>query len=191
MEKNINQIIKDRRSIYPKEYTGEIIPDEVIITLLENANFAPNHHSNYPWRFVVIKPHKIKVWLEQAAEIYKTESTETSFKQEKYQKILDHSSKISHSIAIVYNQELDSKAKYIEDICAIACAVQNMYLSLTQFEQVGGYWSTGLGTNSKLMHDYLNLESNQQLLGFLILGNVENKRTLGGRKNYEHFVRDF
>ncbi|MDP2175897.1 MAG: nitroreductase [Bacteroidota bacterium] len=189
MEKNINHIIKERRSIFPKEYTGEILPDEVLNTLLENANFAPNHHSNYPWRFVIINPNKIKVWLDKAAEIYQSNTSKELFKEDKFNKILGFSQLISHVIAIVMVRE-DSKTKELEDVEAVACAVQNMYLSLSQFENAGGYWSTGLGTYDSEMKSFLRLNENETLLGYFILGHVAEKRMLGGRRNYQNFVRE-
>ena len=40
----IKDVIKHRRSIYPKEYRqGKTIPDEIIWQILENANPALNH----------------------------------------------------------------------------------------------------------------------------------------------------
>ena len=43
----IKDVIKHRRSIYPKEYQqGKTIPDEIIWQILENANFAPNHNQS-------------------------------------------------------------------------------------------------------------------------------------------------
>ena len=66
-----------------------------------------------------------------------------------------------------------------------------MYLSLWQFENVGGYWSTGLGTYHPAMSEFLKLTTKQQLLGFFVLGQVDNKRTEGVKKNVNLFVRYF
>lgn len=189
MQKNINQIIHNRRSIYPKEFTGKILDISVIETLLENANQAPNHKANYPWRFVVITGEKIYHWLHFASEIYTRNTTPEKFNQDKVDKIMGNIPKISHAIAIVMHRDEEAKSVEAEDICAVACAVQNMYLSLDQFEQAGGYWSTGLGTYSGSMKEFLKLEANEQLLGYFIVGDVEIKRTEGHKKDYKNFVR--
>jgi nitroreductase len=188
VEKNINQIIKERRSIFPKEYSGQILPENVIETLLENANFAPNHHSNYPWRFIVVSPSSIKNWLFTAAEIYRIKTSLELFKQDKYDKLIGFQNQISHAIAIVLHRD-HPKTKEIEDISAVACAVQNMYLSLSQFENAAGYWSTGLGTSDKEMSEYFQLKDEDTLMGFFVLGHVSEKRTLGNRRNYKNFVK--
>ena len=81
MQNQINDIIAQRRSIYPKEYSGEKLEPQVLETLLQNANFAPNHKSNYPWRFVVIADASLEAWVNKAAEIYQAETAEESFNQ--------------------------------------------------------------------------------------------------------------
>jgi nitroreductase len=186
---NINDIIQQRRSIYPKEFTGQILDNQVVDVLLENANFAPNHLSNYPWRFVIISGDKIADFIDQASEIYQKETPAEKFKPEKLDKLQINKERISHIIAIVMHREADTKSIEREDICAVACAVQNMYLSLSQFPEAGGYWSTGLGTYSNTMHQFLKLEESETLLGFFVLGHVLNKRTEGHKKNISHFSR--
>ncbi len=188
MQNQINDIIAQRRSIYPKEYTGGKVEQDVLDTLLHNANFAPNHKSNYPWRFIVIQDNSLENWVSKAAEIYHTETKVEAFNQAKYDKIKHYAQQVSHAIAIVMERDPDTKSIEREDLCAVATGVQNMYLSLSQFEHVGGYWSTGLGTYSKTMFDYLSLNENQTLLGFFILGVVENKRTEGHKKDFNQFV---
>ena len=188
MQNQINEIIAQRCSIYPKEFTGEKIEQQVLEILLRNANFAPNHKSNYPWRFIVIGDSSLEAWVNKAAEIYQNETASESFNQAKFDKIKQYAQQVSHAIAIVMEREADTKSIEREDICAVAAGVQNMYLSLSQFEHVGGYWSTGMGTYSKAMFDFLKLNENQTLLGFFVLGHVENKRTEGHKKDYAKFV---
>ena len=67
---NINTIIQQRRSIYPKEYTGQKLDNQVVEILLQNANYAPNHLSNYPWRFVVIAGDSLDGFIDAASDIY-------------------------------------------------------------------------------------------------------------------------
>lgn len=189
MENNINRIIRNRRSIYPHEFSGAELNTELIETLLENANYAPNHKSNYPWRFLVMKGESLRTFIETAAEIYRTETDPALYREEKYIKILEYRSKVSHVIAIVLHREAASKTILNEDICAVAAAVQNMYLSLSQFPNAGGYWSTGLGTYSRTMHAHLNLAEGNQLLGFFVLGFVEHKREEGRKKPWQEFVK--
>ena len=57
----INAVIRNRRSIYPKDYeTVKLIPDKIIWQILENANRAPNHKQTEPWRFNVFSGEGLK-----------------------------------------------------------------------------------------------------------------------------------
>ena len=47
----VKEIIESRRSIFPKDYSGEDILEEI----LNSSNFAPNHKRTKPWRFRVFK----------------------------------------------------------------------------------------------------------------------------------------
>ena len=47
-------LIRSRRSVMPKDYSGEEISKDDIEMLLEAANWAPTHHKSEPWRYVVI-----------------------------------------------------------------------------------------------------------------------------------------
>ena len=46
-------LIKQRRSVFPKDYNGAAVPRAVIERALEAANWAPTHGKTEPWRFVV------------------------------------------------------------------------------------------------------------------------------------------
>ena len=52
--KTISQLIRKRRSIFPKTYTNQPIAKEIIEEVLENANWAPTHKMTEPWRFKVL-----------------------------------------------------------------------------------------------------------------------------------------
>jgi nitroreductase len=53
IKEEISLIIKSRQSIYPNQFNGRIIPEDVILELLENANHAPSHKMTQPWIFKV------------------------------------------------------------------------------------------------------------------------------------------
>lgn len=52
--KQVSELIAKRRSIFPRDFTGEAVPREVIEQMLEAANWAPTHKKTQPWRFVVL-----------------------------------------------------------------------------------------------------------------------------------------
>ena len=54
MEKDIiNKIIRNRKSVYPRDYSKKEIPRKLIEEVLLNANHAPTHRLTQPWFFRV------------------------------------------------------------------------------------------------------------------------------------------
>jgi nitroreductase len=65
----------------------------------------------------------------------------------------------------------EKKVPEIEEIEAVSCAVQNMYLSTTAYG-LGGYWTTGGITYMDKAKSFFGLEDEDKLLGFFYLGYV-------------------
>jgi nitroreductase len=175
--KDINQIIRERRSIFPKEFTGKKVDDDIIHQLLENAQWAPSHRSTFAWRFMVYtgdaKNKLFDYWLTHA-------------KEEKIEKITLNKNRTSHVIILVVQ---DKKINpYQEEVSSVACAVQNIYLSLTQYPNVGGYWGSGNGTYTDEFAQFLKLSSTESCMGYFLIGDVENKRTAASRPPVENNV---
>jgi cation diffusion facilitator family transporter len=169
--KQINALIKNRRSIYPNQYVqGKRIPDEIIWQILENAIHAPNHKQTEPWRFKVFSRDGIKYFAQQQASIYKQYSR-SSFKEGRYKKLLEYPLQSSHIIAIGMKRNEKNILPEIEEIEAVACAVENMFLSVTAYG-LGCYWTTAGITYMDEAKPYFDLGSEDKLLGFFYIGYV-------------------
>lgn len=59
----------------------------------------------------------------------------------------------------------------VEDIAAVACAVQNIYLSVTAYG-LGGYWTTGGITYRPQAKSFFGLGEQDKLLGFFYIGHI-------------------
>ena len=94
----LKKIIESRRSVFPKDYTGEEIPQEVLEEILNSSNFAPNHKRTKPWRFRVFKNDEKQNLAKKIQRIYKETTPEHLFLEKKY---LDFEDKISKSNAII------------------------------------------------------------------------------------------
>ncbi|WP_407478348.1 nitroreductase family protein [Elizabethkingia meningoseptica] len=161
----LEKIIKSRRSIFPKDYTTEQIPQEVLDKILESANYAPSHKKTNPWRFRVFQGIEKTELGETLAGLYKATTAPETFLEKKYLDIADKVSKANTVVSIVAN--FSGKVPEWEEVAATAMAVQNMYLMATACN-VGCYWSS-----PGMIHhvdDYLQLEENEKCLGFFYLG---------------------
>ena len=184
MEYNLEEIdhlIRNRRSVYPKVFTGEIIDDSIVLKLLENANWAPNHKHTEPWRFKVFKEEGKNRMIENFKKYYLENTSEENISSKKLQGFQVKKEKTSHLIAIIVDLNSEEKVPEIEEYMAVACAIQNLYLSATA-NGLGGYWSTGKYTYSDSGHSSLKLSANQKLLGFFYLGVPKNIEIRATRK---------
>jgi len=165
----LNKIIQERRSVKTGLFKpGAIIPNEIIEQALTNATWAPNHGKTEPWYFIVYTGDGIRRLSEFQAELYKQESGE-KFTESKYQKLKEDYQKASHVIAICMKREGFSKIPEVEDICAVACAVQNLSLTLHTYGY-GGYWTTGGITYFQSAKSYFGLNEQDKLMGFYLCG---------------------
>jgi len=181
---DINEIIQNRRSHFPKEFTGEVLPDSIIEQCLENANWAPSHKLTFPWRFVVLKGESVSSFYDLAKTDY-LENTD-SINPLKLDKIEMMSAKTSHMIGIICVKS-DLVPEW-EELASCAMAVQNMYLSLSQFKNAGGYWSTGLRADKEAMREFYDCKDNEIHMGNFIMGYVEVKREVAGRELIGKYV---
>lgn len=167
---NINSLIQSRRSIFQQQYSGERVDDAIVQQMLENANWAPNHKNTQPWRFIVFTGEGIKRLAQAQADVYKhvTEADGT-YKEERYQNLLTKPMLSSHIIAIAMKRDEKKSIPAIEEVGAVFCAVQNMYLTATAYG-VGAYLSTGGITYFDEAKNLFGLEDEDVLIGFFHIG---------------------
>ncbi len=166
----INRLIQTRRSIFPAQYSGEKVPDDIIKQMLENANWAPNHKHTEPWQFVIFTGEGLKTLGNFQAEMYKTRAEANgNFSEETFVKMKEKPLMASHIIAICMKRNEKALIPETEEIEAVACAVQNMYLTATAYG-IGCYWGSGGVTYWEEAKASFGLEPMDKLLGFLYVG---------------------
>lgn len=177
------ELIATRRSIYPESYDPtRKVPRVIVERMLEAANWAPTHSRTEPWRFVVFESEEARVALGQLqADIYKKMVPADRFLQKKYNKAIESKKQSSYVIAICMQRQKSEKLPEVEEVCAVACAVQNMHLVATA-HGVGAYWSSGPPIMSQDMKDFLKLGAKDQCLGLFYVGHPTGSHPDGARK---------
>lgn len=185
----ISHLIRNRRSVFPAQYSGETIKQEVIEEILENANWAPTHKFTEPWRFTVFSGDGRKKLGDFMAELYKKVSSEKgAFEAKKFEMLKNKPLLASHVIAIGMKRDKLERLPEIEEVEAVACAVQNMHLTAAA-HGVGCYWGTGGITYFEQAKPFFNLEKNDKLLGFMFLGMPKSALQEGRRKPIQEKVQ--
>jgi nitroreductase len=169
----VNKLIRERRSVFPKQYDSAPVDDAIVHQMLENARWAPTHRLTEPWHFVVFKGNGLKSLGEFQAQCYKEVTTrDGSFKEDKYKGLLAKPLEASHVIAVGMKRDDKRSVPEIEEIGAVFCAVQNIYLTATAYG-VGCYLTTGGITFFEEAKPFFDLRPEDKLLGFFYVGNIK------------------
>lgn len=164
----LKEIIEQRRSIFPKDYTGAEIPQDLIDEILNSATFAPNHKRTKPWRFKIFRGEEKSVLASEMQAIYKASQPESLFLEKKYNDIGFKINKADTIVSIVVN--FSRMVPEWEEIAAVSMAVQNMYLTCTA-NRIGCYWSSPKLVDH--LKESLTIEENQKCLGLFYMGNLD------------------
>ncbi len=164
---DISKLIRKRRSIFPKTYIDKPIEKEIIEEILENANWAPTHKMTEPWRFKVLTAGALERLRDWQVDWYLTNVSEEKFSEQKLKKLQTKPLQAAAVIAICMKRDPTGALPEWEEIAAVSCAVQNMWLTATSYG-IGAYWSS-----SKFIKDiggFLNLSEGERCLGFFYMG---------------------
>ncbi len=176
----VTQNIRHRRTIKPKAFTNQPIDSSLISEILENANWAPTHGLTEPWRFVVFTGDSRKELAELLAATYKEITPPDAFKPNKYESYGTNPMRAPVVIGIGLKRQASEKIPEIEEVEAVACAVQNMHLTAAA-HGLGGFWSSNAAAVSDQMKQYLGFEDRDRILGLFYLGYPEGSWPAGER----------
>lgn len=165
----IDQIIRQRRTIKPKQFSDQPIERELICRLLENANWAPTHGMTEPWRFAVFVGDARQRLAGFLAATYKDVTTPETFKPNKYEGMSKNAMLAQAVIAIGMKRQEIEKISELDELMAVACAVQNVHLSAAA-NGLAGFWSTNVAATSDQMRDFIGLGEKDRALGLFYLG---------------------
>lgn len=183
-----NELVRKRRSVFPDQFkAGEPVDDAIVEQALINATWAPNHGKAEPWLFTVFSGDGLKKLADFQAELYK-ETTPNNFKEITYKKLQENPLKASHVIALGMKKTPNPNIPEMEDIAAVASAVQNLHLTITAYG-LGGYWTTGGITFREQAKSFFGLGEEDKLLGFFYIGHIAIPSTGATRRPLEEKVK--
>ncbi len=167
---NVKKVISQRQSLFAQQMAENAsIEKNKLLQLLELANYAPSHRRTEPLRFVVFQNKEKNTFFRKLAFIYKSNTSNEHFDEKKFHKIEKKSKNVAAVIAICMNRCPKESVPVFEEQWAVACAVQNMLLGMKSLGIIG-YWSTPKMAFSNEMKSFLELEGDNQCMGFLQLG---------------------
>lgn len=164
----ITELIKGRRTVYPENFTSRKVHKEQIELMLNNAIWAPNHGLTQPWRFKVLQDGALERLSDFLLNAYNEMMGEDAVAV-KQDRMKNRPLQSSVCIAVCMERQETERIPEIEEVEAIACAVQNMHLTATAYG-LGGFWSTPKVIYTERMNEFLGLEERQRCLGLFYVG---------------------
>ena len=180
-----NELIRDRRTIAPEKYSSRRVHREVVEEVLRNGTWAPTHGMTQPWRFKVFIGDGVKRIAEQMPNWYKNFVSEEKFSQKKFDKLEARGEKCSVIVAVTMVPDPNERIPEIEEVEAVACAVQNMYLTCAA-HGIGAFYSTPGFIYSEEVAEFLGLEEGAKCLGLFYMGYPEGEWPKSHRKPLEY-----
>ena len=164
----LRSVIEGRRSI--GKVHPEQPPREMIETILEAATWAPNHRLTEPWRFFVLagdaRNELGRFMGNQNAERYPEGDPNREIERARGAKKALRAPVV---IGVAVEPVAASNVDDLEEIEAVACAVQNMLLTAHALG-LGAKWSSGNITKSPEVNAWFGLSDRGQVLGFIYIG---------------------
>lgn len=186
---SLNALIAGRRSVFQAQYSGEKVDDNIVRQMLENANWAPTHKLTEPWRFVVFTGEGIKQLAEFQSSLYKKVTTANgTYKEDRFLNLLEKPLLSSHILSVGMARDPKKSLPEVEEIGAVFCAVENMYLTASAYG-VGCYLSTGGITFWEEAKPFFGLGPDDKLLGFLHIGMPKGPLPPGKRTPIDQKVK--
>ncbi|NNE93194.1 MAG: nitroreductase [Verrucomicrobiales bacterium] len=165
-----NALIRRRRTIKPADLDVKPVENLHLATILENANWAPTHGKTEPWRFFVFSGAGRQRLADFMQSLYKKIIPEDEQRPDKIEKLGTVPLLAPVVIAIGMKRQEIEKIPEIEELEAVACAVQNMHLTASALG-MAGFWSSPPIVYSDEMREWIGLKDpRDKCLGLFYLG---------------------
>lgn len=184
----ITELIRNRRTIYPEQFSDRKIHREQIELMINNALWAPTHGNTQPWRFQVFTEGGLQRLSTFLGETYLNLIPKEQQNDMKLAKLMARPLKSSVVIAVIMDRQPEAKILEMEEIEAVACAIQNLHLTATAYG-LGGFWSTPKIIYSQEMNQFLGIEDKDKCLGLFYLGYPAIEWPKAHRKPMEYVTK--
>ena len=180
---DVFEAIHNRHSI--KKVKQDAVPRELIEKILDAAVQAPNHYKVRPWRFVVLTGearHRLGDVMSSSLR-----DRHPEFPREAFDKAHDTPLQAPVVIAVGVDKPSEAKVSQIENIAAVAAAVENLLLAAHALG-LGAKWRTGEWAEDVKVKEFLGFEADQHIIGFIYVGYPEFVAELPPRPSFEDRV---
>lgn len=181
----ITDLIKDRRTIYPEQFSDRKIQKDQITNILNNALWAPTHGNTQPWRFVVFTDDSRQDLSTILGKTYLEIIPKENQNDLKLARMMARPLKSSVVVAVIMNRDETRKISELDEIGAVSSAIQNMHLTCTAYG-IGGFWATPKVIFTPQMNEFLKIGADDKCLGLFYMGYPAVEWPKGQRRPLEY-----
>lgn len=176
----VTQNIRNRRTVKPKQLSDRPVDEAIVREMLENANWAPTHGMTEPWRFTVFTGTARAEVANLLAAAYPEVTPAEKFNPKKLDSMKTNPLRAPVLIAIGMKRQESGKIPELDEVQAVACAVQNMYLTAAA-HGLGAFWSSNAAVCSDQMKAFVGLGEQDRMLGLFYVGYPSGEWPTGNR----------
>jgi nitroreductase len=166
----LSDLIRQRRSIKPFDMDpARPVGRDLLLQLLENANWAPTHGMTEPWRFTIFQGDARRDLSGAMQCIYRQTTPAVEFREEKLKKMSENPLLAPIVIVLWMARRGGAKIPEREEMAATACAAQNFFLS-AHAAGLASYWSSPPLVYTNEFAQWLGLGGEDRCLGLFYLG---------------------
>lgn len=166
----INELIRNRRTIYPEQFSERKVLKDQLDVILNNALWAPTHGNTQPWRFQVFMSEDSRQALSQKlVSLYLENIPADQHNEMKIKKLTNRPLQSSVVVAVILKRDEKEKISEEDEFGAVASAIQNMHLTCTAYG-LGGFWATPKLIKLTAFKEFLEIGEKDQCVGLFYIG---------------------
>lgn len=163
-------LLRHRRTIKPADMDADRPVDrDLLMRLLEDANWAPTHGMTEPWRFRIFTGESRRSLAEAMQRIYREVTPAEQFREDKFAKLGKNPLLAPVLIAAWMERRGGVKIPEMDELSAVACAIHNLTLSATA-AGLGSFWSSPPLIYTAEFRRWLGIREEDRCLGLIYLG---------------------
>ncbi|MEK3952366.1 MULTISPECIES: nitroreductase family protein [unclassified Psychrobacillus] len=181
----VRDAIIQRRSI--KLFNGQPVDREMLLSILDDAVWAPNHQLRQPWRFIVACGKELEDLYTVLKEFAIPKWNELS--EEDLEKQMKKFTTPGGYVFVVVPEDARQKER-LEDYAAASMLVQNIQL-LAWDQGIGSCWKTPGYLDNPLFRKTLGIQPGERIISMLQVGYFDEMPKPRDRKGVEDLVTIF
>lgn len=184
MTKNmsVREAITTRRSI--KQFNGQLVAKEDIVSIIEDAVWAPNHGNREPWRLIVATGEQLPLVFEKIRNV--AVPNWATLSEEDLAKQMAKFTTAGAYVFVVMPEDRRQKER-LEDFAAASSLLQNMQL-LAWDKGIGSCWKTPPFLENAAFNDSLQVQAGERIIAMLQLGYFDEAPKGKARKSVQQIV---